>query len=67
MRIREGTGVTCKEQYDFRRGRSCVDKVFGVRQVCKKFEAKGKEVFRTFMDFKNVYDMNDMDGLWYVL
>ena len=43
-RIREGTeGIIFKEQYGFRRGQSCVDQVFAVRQMCEKFLAKGKQ------------------------
>ena len=37
------------EQYGFRQGRGCMDQVFAVRQVCKKYLADGKDVFWAFM------------------
>ena len=43
-RIGEGIeGIVCEEQCGFRRGRSCVNQVFAIRQVCRIFLAKGKE------------------------
>ena len=37
--------VIGEEQCGFRRGRGCVDKIFVVRQECKKYLEKGKDVF----------------------
>ncbi len=44
-------GMICDEQSGFRRGRGCVDQ----RQVCKKYLAKGKDVFWAFMDLEKAY------------
>ena len=46
-RIRTRTDdVLGKEQCGFRCGRGCVDQLFVVRQLCGKFLAKGKDLFR---------------------
>ncbi len=67
-RVREGTeGMIRDEQDGFRRGRGCVDQIFAVRQVCEKHLAKGKEVFRAFMDLEKAYNRIDRKGLWTVL
>ncbi len=67
-RVREGTeGVICDEQGGFRRGRGCMDQIFALRQVCKKYLAKGKEVFWAFMDLEKARDRIDREGLWIVL
>jgi len=64
-RIREGTdGVICDEQCGFRRGRGCMDQVFALRQVCKKYLAKRKDVFRAFMDLEKACDRIDRERLW---
>ena len=44
-----------KEQCGFRQGRGCVDQVFVARQVCEKYSANGKDVFRAFMDLEKAY------------
>ncbi len=50
-RVRETSkGVICDEQGGFRRKRECMDQTFVVRQVSKKYLAKGKGVFWGFMD-----------------
>ena len=37
--------VMCEEQCGLRKGQSCVDQMFAVRQVCEKFLARGKQLF----------------------
>ncbi len=67
-RVREGTeGMIHDEQGGFRRGRGCVDQIFAVRQVCKKYLAKGKDVFWVFMDLEKACDRIVREGLWTVL
>ena len=33
-----------------------MDKVFAVKQVCKKYLANGKDIFLAFMDLEKEYD-----------
>ncbi len=50
-RIREGTeGVICDDQSGFRRATSCLNLMFGVRQVCKNCLAIIADVFWGFME-----------------
>ena len=42
IRVRAGTECAIgEEQCLFRQGRGCMDQVFAVRQVCKKYRANG--------------------------
>lgn len=45
-----------EEQCRFRISRECMDQVFAVRQVCEKYQGKGKEGHWAFMDTAKVYD-----------
>ena len=52
-RVRAGTECAIgEEQCGFRQGRGCMDQVFTIRQVCQKYLANGKDVFRAFMDLE---------------
>ncbi len=63
-RVREGTeGMICDEQGGFRRGWGCMDQIFAVRQVCEKCLAKGKDMFKAFMDLEKAYDRIDRECL----
>ena len=67
-RVRAGTEcATGEEQSGFRQGRGCLDQVFVIRQVCEKYLANGKDVFRAFIDLENAYDTIDRHGLWQML
>ncbi len=49
-RIRGMTdSLLSEEQCGFRVGKGCVDQAFALRQVCEKYVAKGKDVYRAFM------------------
>ena len=51
----------------FRRGRSCTDMIFVVRQMVEKaFEHRGK-AFLLFIDLRKAYDSVSRDCLWRVL
>ena len=41
--------------------------VFAIRQVCEKYPANRKDVFRVFMDLEKAYDMIDRHGIWQML
>ena len=56
-----------EEKYGFRQGRGCMDQVFGVRQVCEKYLANGKDVFRAFIDLEKAYDSIDRHGMWQMM
>ena len=40
-----------------------ITSVFAVRQVCEKYLANGKDVFRSFMNLEKAYDTIDRHGL----
>ena len=56
-----------EEQCGFRKGRGCMEKVLAVRQVCEKYLANGKDVFRAFMDLENAYDTIYRHAMWQML
>ena len=67
-RIRDKTErVLREEQCGFRKGRSCMDQIFTVRQLCEKFVAKGRDVYWAFMDLEKAYDRVDREAMWQVL
>ena len=37
-------------------GRGCMGQVVAVRQVCEKYLANGKDLFRVFMDLEKAYE-----------
>ena len=41
--------------------------MFAVRQVCEKYLAGGKGVFRAFIDLEKAYDTIDRHGMWQML
>ena len=53
-----------EQQCGFRYGRGCVDQLFGVRHLCEKFLAKGKDLFWAFIDLEKAYGRVDRDALW---
>ena len=56
-----------EEQCGFRQGRGCVDQVFVVKQLCEKFESKGKKMYVAYMDLEKAYDRIDREAMWRVL
>ena len=60
-------GAVGGEQCGFRKGMSCSDQVFAVRQICEKKLEKHQEVFWAFMDLEKAYDRIDREALWQVL
>ena len=67
-RVRKGTeSAIGEEQCGFRQGTECMDHVFAVRQVCKKYLANGKNVFWAFMDWEKAYDTSDRHSMWQML
>ena len=67
-RIRDKTeNVIVEVQGGFRRGRGCKDQIFIVRQICKKYLGKGKDVYFAFLDLEKAHDRVDRDAVWNVL
>ena len=67
-RIRDKTeNVIAEVQSGFRRGRGCTDQIFIVRQICKKYLGKGKDVYVAFLDLEKSHDRVDRDAMWNVL
>ena len=40
-----------------------MDQVFAISQVCEKYLANGKDVFRAFMDLEKAFDTIDRCGM----
>ena len=54
-------------QCSFRKGISCSDQDFAVRQICEKMVEKHQEVFWAFMYLEKAYNRIDRKALWQVL
>ena len=60
-------GKVLEEQGAFRRGRSCVDRLFTVRQLGEKIIEKNKRMLMVCVDLAKAYDRVDRELLWRVL
>ena len=56
-----------ESQCEFRKGRSCTDMIFTVRQLVEKSWEHHSKVFLTFIDLKKAYDSVLRGGLWLTL
>ena len=57
-----------ESQCGFRKGRSCADMIFTVRQLVEKSWEQDSKVFLTFIDLKKAYDSVPRGGeLWLAL
>ena len=65
--VEQSEGQIGEEQSGFRKGRSCSDQIFVLRQLCEKMKEKGKKVWIAFMDLEKAYDRVDREALWQVL
>ena len=65
--VENSEGQVGEEQSGFRKGRSCADQIFVLRQLCEKMKEKGKRVWVAFMDLEKAYDRVDRDALWQVM
>ena len=57
LNLRVWAGTECaigEEQFGCRKGRGCMDQVFAVRQVCKKYLSNGKKCIICFYGFEKV-------------
>ena len=60
-------GIVLEEQGAFRKGRSCVDQLFTVRQLGEKIIEKNKRMLMVCVDLEKAYDRVDRELLWRVL
>ena len=56
-----------EEQSGFRKGRSCTDQIFVLRQMCEKMREKKKNIYVAFMDLEKAYDRVDREAMWEVM
>ena len=54
-------------QCGFRKGRSCMDMIFAVRQLVEKSWEHEAKLFLTFVDLKKAYDSVPRAALWIAL
>ena len=52
---------------EIKMGRVCMDHVFAVRQVCKKYVMHLIDVFWAFIDLEKAYDAIDQSTMWKIL
>ena len=60
-------GKVLEEQRAFRKGRSCVDQLFTVRQLGEKIIEKNKRILMVCVDLEKAYVRVDRELLWRVL
>ena len=64
-RIRSMTESKVLEaQVGFRKGRSCMDQIFTIRQLSEKMIDKNKKMVVACVDLEKVYDRVGRDKLW---
>jgi len=56
-----------QEQAGFRRGRSCNDQIFTLRQIIEKVTAWQRPVMMNFVDFTKAFDSVHRPSLWRIL
>ncbi len=56
-----------QSQCGFRKGRSCTDMIFTVRQLVEKSWEHTAKSFFTFIDLKKAYDSVPREALWMTL
>jgi hypothetical protein len=56
-----------EEQGGFRKGRGCIDQIFGVNQIIEKKLERQKELCVGFIDLEKGYDRVNREKMWDVL
>ena len=62
-----GDDVLPESQCDFRKGRSCTDVIFMVRQLVEKSWEHKAKLYITFIDLRKAYDSVPREALWIAL
>ena len=55
------------EQAGFRKGRSCSDHIFTLRQILEQSHEFNSPVYANFVDFRKAFDSIHRDSLWKIL
>src|SRR5258706_81762 len=64
------TSVDCmlrQQQAGFRKGRSCCDQIFALRQIIEKITAGDSKLLVNFIDFKKAFDCVHRPAVWSIL
>ena len=56
-----------QQQAGFRRGRSCIDQIFTLRQIIEKVTEGRRPVIVNFIDFRKAFDSIHRPALWRIL
>ena len=56
-----------QEQAGFRKGRSCVDQIFTLRQIMEQSEEWNTTVYAAFVDYEKAFDSVHRDSLWKIM
>ena len=56
-----------KEQAGFRKGRSCADQIFTLRQIVEQSNEWNSPVYANFIDFTKAFDSINRPALWKIL
>lgn len=56
-----------EEQNGFRKGRSCIDSIFTLKQLFEKRREFNLETHVAFIDFEKAFDRVDREKLWKIM
>ena len=56
-----------QEQTGFRKGRSCMDHIFTLRQIIEQSEEWNSALYIVFVDFEKAFDSVHRDSMWRIL
>ena len=56
-----------QEQAGFRKGRSCIDHIFVLRQILEQSQEWNSPLYAVFVDFEKAFDSLHRDSLWKIL
>ncbi|XP_073671663.1 uncharacterized protein [Paramisgurnus dabryanus] len=56
-----------KEQAGFRKGRSCTEQIFALRNIIEQSAELQRQLYVNFIDFEKAFDSVHRDSLWHIL
>ena len=60
-------GILRQEQAGFRKGKSCIDHIFILRQILEQSHEWNGSLYVVFVDFEKAFDSLHRDSLWKIL
>jgi len=60
-------GILRQEQASFRKGKSCIDHIFVLRQILEQSHEWNGSLYVVFVDFEKAFDSLHRDSLWKIL